>query len=114
MAASLVSEHMRQSPVADTGPELAALSSESLLESDMSPLWSASSPMTSTTESLSKSMVLPEASTANLSLGLGAILTILEGRLMSSGAGCLEMWLATGWMGRVLCPLLMLSSLVPA
>ena len=34
MVASSVSEHVRQSPVADSGPESAALSSESLLESD--------------------------------------------------------------------------------
>ena len=36
-AASLVSEHMRQSPVADSGPESAALSHESLSELDSSP-----------------------------------------------------------------------------
>ena len=34
MANSLVSEHVRQSPVADLGPESTALSSESLLECD--------------------------------------------------------------------------------
>ena len=52
MAASSVSVHMRQSPVADLGLESTALSCESLLESDSSAPWSASSPLTSTMESL--------------------------------------------------------------
>ena len=38
-------------------------------------------------------MVLPEASVANLSLGFAAALTGLEGRFMSSGFGCLELYL---------------------
>ena len=38
MAASYVSEHMRQSPVTDLGPESTALSNESLLESNSLPL----------------------------------------------------------------------------
>ena len=53
MAASMLCEHVRQSPVADSGPESAAPSSESLLESDSLPLWLAIFQLTSTTESLS-------------------------------------------------------------
>ena len=78
--ASLVSKYVRQSPVADSGLESVALSHQSLIESDLSPLWLALSPLTSTTESLSQSMVLPKASAANLSLGSAAALTGLEGR----------------------------------
>ena len=47
MAASSVSADMGQSPLADLGPESTALSSESMLESDLSALWSASYLLTS-------------------------------------------------------------------
>ena len=114
MATSSISKHMRQSPVADSGPGSATLFSESLLKSNLLPLWLASSPLTSTTESLSQSMLLLEASVANLLSGLAAALTGLEGTLMSSDSSCLGLWLATCWMGRVLHQLLMLPSSVPA
>ena len=42
-----------------------------------------------------------------------AALTRLEGRLPSSGSCCLGLWLAASRMDGVLCPLLMLPSLVP-
>ena len=61
MATSSVSEHVRQSPAADLGSDLAALSCKSLLKSDSLPLWSASSTPTSTAVS-SQSLVLPRAS----------------------------------------------------
>ena len=95
-------------------PESVALSFELLLESDSLPLWSASSPLTSTAESLSWSTLFPEASAANLSLGSAAALTGLEGRLMSSGSCCSGLWMVTGWMSWVLYPLLMLPFSVPA
>ena len=114
MATSSVSEHMRQSSVTDFRPESGALSSESLLESESSPLWSASSQLTSTAESLLWSMVLPTASATNLSSGSVATLTGQEGRLRNSGSGWPELWLATSKMGRVLNLLLTLPSLVPA
>ena len=104
---------MRQSLVADSGPDLAALFSESLLESDSSTLWLASSLLTFTTESLSPSMVLPEASAADLSLGSVATLTGLEGILKCSCSGCLGPWLANHWMGGVMDLLLTLPSIVP-
>ena len=53
MATSSVCELVRQSPVTNSGPESAALFSKSLPEYDSSQLWLASSPLTSTTESLS-------------------------------------------------------------
>ena len=57
-------------------------------------------------------MVLPKASATNLSPGSVAALTRLDGRLMSSGSGFLGLWLTAGWMSRVLCLLLMLTSSV--
>ena len=113
-AATSVSEHVKQSPVADLGPELAALSCESLLEFDSSPFWSVSSTLTFYRESPSQSTVLPKAFTAYLSLGLAAALTRLWGRLMSSVSRFSGLLLATSSVGQVLCPLLMLSSSVPA
>ena len=55
----------------------------------------------------------PKASAVNLSSGYAAALTGLEDRLTSSGSGCLELCLATSWVGGVLHPLLMLPSSVP-
>ena len=57
-------------------------------------------------------MVLPKASAATPSLGLVAALTELEGKLMSSGSGLSGLWLAAGWIGGVLCPLLTLVSVI--
>ena len=98
-AASSVSEHMRQSLVADSGPESTALSCELLLKSDSLPLWSASSSLTSA---------------ANLSSEVAAALTGLEGRLTILGCGCIGLWMAISWMGGVLCPLLTMLFSVPA
>ena len=93
MAASLVSEHVRQSLVADSGPESAALSSQSLLESDSLPLWLASSLLTS--ESLSQFMVLPEASAVNLSLGSAAALDWTGGK--TDGLRLWMFWAVAGY-----------------
>ena len=53
MAASSVSEQVRQSLVADSGAELATLPCESLLEPDSLPLWLMSYPLAPTVKSLS-------------------------------------------------------------
>ena len=45
---------------------------------------------------------------------VGCRLDWTGGRLMSSGFSCLRLWVAAGWMGRVLYPLLVLPSSVPA
>ena len=63
MATSSVSDHMRQSPVADLGPESTTLSYKLLLESGSLQLWSALSPL------------IPAA---HLSLGVAEVLTVLE------------------------------------
>ena len=111
MATPSVSEHMRQSPVVDSGPESAALSCKPLLDFDSLPLWLASSRLTSTTESLSWSIVLPKVSASS---GSVVALTGLKGILTSSDSSCSELWLATSWMDGVLWPLLTLPSLVSA
>ena len=46
----------------------------------------------------------------NLPSGSAEALTGLEGKLMSSCSGCFRLLLATGWMGGLLHPLLMLPS----
>ena len=80
-------------------PESAALSCESLLKYDSSPLWSVSSQLTSTIESLSWSTVLHKASASSLSLGSVAALIDWKGDWWAQPPvvwGC--SWLPTTWM----------------
>ena len=103
-AVSTVSEHVRQSLVADLGPDLAALSHELLPEFDPSPPWSASSSLTSTTESISQSLVLPEASTATPIIGVSGILDWTGGKIdemrltsVKAMANCQHCFVAPGF-----------------
>ena len=111
MVASLVSGCVRQSPVADSGPESAVLSWESLLESDSLPVIPADlyCRLSITIYGAPQGLCSQPVMGGWLQPWLG-----LEGRLLNSGSNCLGLLVAASWMGRVLHPLLMLLSLVSA
>ena len=121
MATSSVSENERQSPVADFGPESAALSHELLPKSDSSQPWSILCLLTSTMESLSWSTVLPGAHSHPVTGVISSLdwtggeIDELGLRLVRAVAGCwLDQWSAlptdgTGFLGTSMGPLATLT-----